>query len=142
MRYPQACLELHLDPGRTLSALGLPGLWPDLDAASPRPLAVALSLDAIGIREHWDITVRQRERWQALTLPQAHADLLRALPADTVMAATCSCDAHTMLSALLATGFAQRPMLLLAMDSCLARAGMPPLVDLLRWHARRLLWPG
>lgn len=130
-QHPDACGEFLIDPGRVLALLGVPPESGLGVAPSPRPWSVAISLDPIGVRERWEVPVRHPQQWRALTLPHAHADLLAALPADTLMAATWSADGPALIGALGASGLGDRPLLLIVADLLLAHEGLPSLLECL-----------
>lgn len=132
-RFPDACVELSLDPIALLAGLGLAA--PGSDGATPRtsarPVTIGLTLDALGLRERWDVPVAEPEHWRLVRLPRVDPRLLAALPAEALMGCAFVADGDASISALACTGIAEQPAALIAADLALARLGLPTTVDLL-----------
>ncbi len=130
-RFPDACFEVSLDRERIGAALGSPAGFQRDDP--PAAISVALRLDDIGMREHWEIPVpvARLDTWRGLKLEPAHREVLDRLPPTTLCACTFHGEGGAAVSALMASGLLDDPMALAALDLAMARAGVPPLLQVL-----------
>lgn len=123
--FPEDCLELELHPaalGRLLAALGQPGL----DDAGTPTVAMAVRLDAIGVRERLVVPfpTGQADALGGLAWPTAPREILAGLPATTLSALVLRADPALTARGIEAMGLAGNPALA-RVDRLLGAHGLP-----------------
>ncbi|MBA3709585.1 MAG: hypothetical protein H0W83_12295 [Planctomycetes bacterium] len=122
---PESCVEMSIEPMRLLRVMlpgGLPpGIAPAVPADHGPPLVIGVSLDPIGLREHWNLPIGDIP-----VLPAARVELFDSLPTTTLMALTFHAEPGAS-GRLLWEALEHQPMLRFRLDLLLAQWGLPSL---------------
>jgi hypothetical protein len=134
--FPASCLESRLDLEGLLGLIARLTKSPPNAFAKPGSLSTAslsLSLDPIGLREHWHapFPAAHAEEYRALSYPAADLGALRTLPGSTLFAAVARIEAATSAKQLAIAGLAAGDPSLAQIDAALADAGLPGYLELL-----------